>query len=194
MVTSWTVFAVNPEGAGEHAAGAGRLFEEPSGGVRYGSRRHRRRAAHRGRDAQAEERRQFRARAVSRRRAGRDRRDLRARSRWCRWGSPRRASPTSGKLHILAQTGPSRHPMLPDVPTTAEAGLPDVRMDTWFGLVGPPDMPKEIVARINRELAVIVKAAGVPGQAHQARPRGGLSSRTPSSSRSWRTTPRSGGS
>ncbi len=62
-----------------------------------------------------------------------------------------------GKLRILAQTGPRRHPMLPDVPTTAEAGLPDVRMDTWFGLVGPPNMPKEIVERINRELAVIVR-------------------------------------
>jgi tripartite-type tricarboxylate transporter receptor subunit TctC len=47
--------------------------------------------------------------------------------------------------------------MLPDVPTTAEAGLPDVRMDTWFGLVGPPGMPKEIVARINKELAAIAK-------------------------------------
>ena len=47
--------------------------------------------------------------------------------------------------------------MLPDVPTTAEAGLPDVRMETWFGLVGPPGMPKEIVARVDRELAVIVK-------------------------------------
>jgi len=47
--------------------------------------------------------------------------------------------------------------MLPNVPTTAEAGLPDVRMDTWFGLVGPPGMPKEIVARINAALAVIVK-------------------------------------
>ena len=64
---------------------------------------------------------------------------------------------SNGQLRILAQTGPSRHPMLPDVPTTAEAGLPDVRMDTWFGLVGPPGMPKEIVARIDRELAVIVK-------------------------------------
>ncbi len=62
-----------------------------------------------------------------------------------------------GKLRVLAQTGPSRHPMLPDVPTTAEAGLPDVRMDTWFGLVGPPNMPKEVVERIGRELAVIVK-------------------------------------
>ena len=62
-----------------------------------------------------------------------------------------------GQLKILAQAGPSRHPMLPDVPTTAEAGLPDVRMDTWFGLVGPPGMPKEIVARINKELAAIAK-------------------------------------
>jgi tripartite-type tricarboxylate transporter receptor subunit TctC len=63
----------------------------------------------------------------------------------------------SGQLKILAQAGPSRHPMLPEVPTTAEAGLPDVRMDTWFGLVGPPGMPKEVVTRINRELAAIVK-------------------------------------
>jgi tripartite-type tricarboxylate transporter receptor subunit TctC len=62
-----------------------------------------------------------------------------------------------GQLRILAQTGPSRHPMQPDVPTTAEVGLPDVRMDTWFGLVGPPNMPKEVVARINRELAIIAK-------------------------------------
>ena len=63
----------------------------------------------------------------------------------------------TGQLKILAQAGPSRHPMLPEVPTTAEAGLPDVRMDTWFGLVGPPGMPKEVVTRINRELAAIVK-------------------------------------
>jgi tripartite-type tricarboxylate transporter receptor subunit TctC len=63
----------------------------------------------------------------------------------------------SGQLKILAQTGPSRHPMLPDVPTTAEAGLPDVRMETWFGLAGPPGLPKEIVARITKDLAVIVK-------------------------------------
>ena len=63
----------------------------------------------------------------------------------------------NGQLRIVAQTGPRRHPMLPDVPTTAEAGLPDVRMDTWFGLVGPPGMPADVVARINRELDGIVK-------------------------------------
>ena len=62
-----------------------------------------------------------------------------------------------GQLKIVAQTGPSRHPMLPDVPITAEGGQPDVRMDTWFGLVGPPGMPKAIVARLSKELAVIAK-------------------------------------
>jgi tripartite-type tricarboxylate transporter receptor subunit TctC len=63
----------------------------------------------------------------------------------------------NGQLRILAQTGPSRHPMLPDVPTTAEAGLPDVRMDTWFGLVGPPNMPSAITARLARELDGVLK-------------------------------------
>lgn len=63
----------------------------------------------------------------------------------------------NGQLRILAQAGPSRHPMLPNVPTTAEAGLPDVRMDTWFGLVGPPGISKEIVAHINKELATVVE-------------------------------------
>jgi tripartite-type tricarboxylate transporter receptor subunit TctC len=63
----------------------------------------------------------------------------------------------NGKLTILAQTGPTRHPMLPDVPTTSEVGLPDVRMETWFGLAGPPGMPKEVVTRLDKELAAIVK-------------------------------------
>jgi tripartite-type tricarboxylate transporter receptor subunit TctC len=58
-----------------------------------------------------------------------------------------------GKLRILAQTGPSRHPLYPDVPTTAEYGLPDVRMDTWFGLVAPPKTPDAIVARLDRAVA-----------------------------------------
>jgi len=58
-----------------------------------------------------------------------------------------------GKLRLLAQTGPVRHPLFPDVPTTAEDGLPDVRMDTWFGLVAPPKTPESIVARLDRATA-----------------------------------------
>jgi tripartite-type tricarboxylate transporter receptor subunit TctC len=67
----------------------------------------------------------------------------------------------NGQLRIVAQTGPRRHPMLPDVPTTAEAGLPDVRMETWFGLVGPPGMPSQVTARLARELGVVLKGSAL---------------------------------
>ena len=60
-----------------------------------------------------------------------------------------------GKLRLLAQTGPVRHPLYPDVPTTAEYGLPDVRMDTWFGLIAPPRTPAAIVERLDRATAAI---------------------------------------
>ena len=53
-----------------------------------------------------------------------------------------------GQLRLLAQTGPSRHPMVPDVPTTAEFGLPEVRMDTWFSLIAPPGLPEAIAQRL----------------------------------------------
>jgi tripartite-type tricarboxylate transporter receptor subunit TctC len=58
-----------------------------------------------------------------------------------------------GKLRILAQTGPQRHPLFPNVPTTAEDGLPEVRMNTWFGLIAPPKTPDAIVERLDRVTA-----------------------------------------
>jgi tripartite-type tricarboxylate transporter receptor subunit TctC len=61
-----------------------------------------------------------------------------------------------GALRLLAQTGPRRHPLFSNVPTTAELGLPDVRMDTWFGLIAPPGMPEPIVARLVRESGAVV--------------------------------------
>jgi len=67
----------------------------------------------------------------------------------------------NGQLRILAQTGPTRHPMLPDVPTTAEAGFPDVRMDTWFALVGPPGMPEPIVARLVQAAEAVGREAAL---------------------------------
>jgi tripartite-type tricarboxylate transporter receptor subunit TctC len=57
-----------------------------------------------------------------------------------------------GKLRLLAQAGPGRHPMFADVPTTAEFGLPDVRMDTWFGLIAPPNTPDAIVEQVARAI------------------------------------------
>jgi tripartite-type tricarboxylate transporter receptor subunit TctC len=65
-----------------------------------------------------------------------------------------------GKLRLLAQTGPVRHPLFPNVPTTAEYGLPEVRMDTWFGLVAPPKTPDAIVAKLDRAVADTMAAPG----------------------------------
>ena len=61
-----------------------------------------------------------------------------------------------GRLRLLAQTGPSRHPLFPDVPTTTEYGLPDVQMETWFGVVAPPKTPPDVVDRLDRETAQVV--------------------------------------
>jgi tripartite-type tricarboxylate transporter receptor subunit TctC len=65
-----------------------------------------------------------------------------------------------GKLRVLAQTGPSRHPMFADVPTTAEVGLPDVRMETWFGLSAPPVLPEPIVTRLATESEAVARQRG----------------------------------
>jgi tripartite-type tricarboxylate transporter receptor subunit TctC len=66
-----------------------------------------------------------------------------------------------GQLRILAQTGPTRHPMVPDVPTTAEHGLPDVRMDTWFSIIAPPGLPKPIVTRLVGALEAVTQDAAL---------------------------------
>lgn len=57
-----------------------------------------------------------------------------------------------GRLRPLAVTTRTRSPAIPDVPTTAEAGLPAVEATAWFGVVGPARMPAAAVARINQEI------------------------------------------
>ena len=52
------------------------------------------------------------------------------------------------QLRVLAQTGATRHPRLADVPTTAELGMPEVKMDTWFGVLAPANTPRAIVIRL----------------------------------------------
>ena len=57
-----------------------------------------------------------------------------------------------GKLRALAVTTPKRSPALPDVPTLAEAGLPDQESDTLLGILAPAGTPQPIIARLNREI------------------------------------------
>jgi tripartite-type tricarboxylate transporter receptor subunit TctC len=58
----------------------------------------------------------------------------------------------SGKLKAYAVTSDKRSPMLPDVPTAAEAGMPAFNVMVWFGLSGPKGLPPEIVAKLSKAL------------------------------------------
>jgi tripartite-type tricarboxylate transporter receptor subunit TctC len=60
-----------------------------------------------------------------------------------------------GKVKGLVVTSRTRSPLLPDVPTAAEAGLPDFTVDSWFGLAVPAATPANIVQRLNTELVRI---------------------------------------
>jgi putative tricarboxylic transport membrane protein len=60
----------------------------------------------------------------------------------------------AGTLKAYAVTGESRSPMLPNVPTTAEAGLPDFKLTVWYGLSAPKGTPVPIVTKLNQALSV----------------------------------------
>jgi tripartite-type tricarboxylate transporter receptor subunit TctC len=62
----------------------------------------------------------------------------------------------AGQVHALAVTGKSRSPWLSDVPTTAEAGYPDIEGDGWVGVLVPAKTPKEIVAVLHDEIVGII--------------------------------------
>src|SRR3990170_3932349 len=81
----------------------------------------------------------------------------------------------SGALRALAVTSPKRLELLPDVPTMAEAGVPDIEVETWFALTAPKATPRDIVRRLNAE---VVKALAMPDLAKRydelaIRPAGG---------------------
>ena len=61
------------------------------------------------------------------------------------------------QLRLLAQAGPMRHPTLSDVPATPELGMPDVIMETWFGIMAPAGTPQAIVTRLTRGMEPIVQ-------------------------------------
>jgi len=68
---------------------------------------------------------------------------------------------TSGKLRALAVSSPQRSPDYPDVPTVAEAGLPGYQSVAWYGLVGPKNMPPELLKKLSAETIRAVAAPAV---------------------------------
>jgi tripartite-type tricarboxylate transporter receptor subunit TctC len=67
----------------------------------------------------------------------------------------------SGKLRALGVTSVTRSPVIPDVPTIAEAGLPGYQVLGDFGIVAPAGTPPEIVERLNKEIGEIVEQPDV---------------------------------
>ena len=63
----------------------------------------------------------------------------------------------SGAVKALALAGETRHPAFPDIPTTAEAGLPGFMLDAWFALFAPAGTPQPIVDRLNAAMRKIAK-------------------------------------
>ena len=64
----------------------------------------------------------------------------------------------SGKLRALAVLGKERYADLPEVPTAAESGLPEFEVDTWYGVLAPAGVPRDIVARLGAEFARMMQA------------------------------------
>ena len=64
----------------------------------------------------------------------------------------------SGKLRALAVTTPARVGAVQDIPTVAESGLPAFDLTLYSGVIGPAGMPREIVERMNGELAKVVNS------------------------------------
>jgi tripartite-type tricarboxylate transporter receptor subunit TctC len=67
----------------------------------------------------------------------------------------------SGKVHPLAVADKQRSPLAPNVPTLAEMGVKDVEVNAWQGLMGPKNLPPEIVKTLNAHMNEILKMPDV---------------------------------
>ena len=70
----------------------------------------------------------------------------------------------AGTLKALAWAAPKRSSVLPDLPTVAEVGLPELDASIWFGLMAPAGTPKDIQDKIARALNAGLKSEALQGQ------------------------------
>ncbi len=70
----------------------------------------------------------------------------------------------AGRLRALAVSGEKRSSIMPEQPTVSEAGVPGYRVISWFGMMAPAAVPAEIVARLQRELTLTMRATEVRGK------------------------------
>jgi tripartite-type tricarboxylate transporter receptor subunit TctC len=67
----------------------------------------------------------------------------------------------SGTIRVLGVAGPTRSPVLPDLPTISEAGLPGYDTMVWFGLFAPAGTPKPVVELVNRKTNAVLASPRV---------------------------------
>jgi tripartite-type tricarboxylate transporter receptor subunit TctC len=62
-----------------------------------------------------------------------------------------------GKIRPVANGAPARHPRLPNVPTTAELGFPNIKAVQWVGILTTAGTPKPVIDRLNKEINRIIQ-------------------------------------
>jgi tripartite-type tricarboxylate transporter receptor subunit TctC len=67
----------------------------------------------------------------------------------------------AGKLRGIAVASSRRSPVLPELPTLAEAGLAGFAADSWFGIMAPAGTPREVIARLNADVQKALESAEV---------------------------------
>ncbi|MBP0637998.1 tripartite tricarboxylate transporter substrate binding protein [Cupriavidus sp. AcVe19-6a] len=64
----------------------------------------------------------------------------------------------SGNVKVLAYTAPKRHPALPNIPTSAEAGLPGYEVESWFALYAPAATPKPVIDKLSEAVKKVLES------------------------------------
>jgi tripartite-type tricarboxylate transporter receptor subunit TctC len=73
----------------------------------------------------------------------------------------------AGKVKVLAVNSAKRAPQLPDVPTVAEAALPNYRYEAWFGVMAPAGTPPAILNKVSQDIAAVLKLPDVIEQMYK---------------------------
>jgi len=70
----------------------------------------------------------------------------------------------AGRVRVLGIASSRRSPQLPDIPTIAEAGVPDYEAENWFGMFAPAKTPQRIIARLNEAVVKVVRSPEIQSQ------------------------------
>jgi tripartite-type tricarboxylate transporter receptor subunit TctC len=73
-----------------------------------------------------------------------------------------------GRLRPLAITSAERHPLVPDVPTVREAGVPELEITNWTAVLTQSAVPRDLLARLERDVQLAIHEPGTKRRAEEA--------------------------